>query len=183
MIMSIIIEKVRNYNHNNINYMKKLISVLSAMLICNICFAQEVVTIKAGTVIPMQAVRTVKAADVEVGQAVDFLVSEDIVVKGVTVIPKGTPVKGTVSEAKKSTIAGTKGRLVVNISRMNLPNGDPIFFSNTVVNISGNNRTPLAVVTALFVWPCIFIPGTKAVMPEGYEVMGMVASNVNVTVE
>ena len=66
---------------------------------------------------------------------------------------------------------------------MNLPNGDPIFFSNTVVNISGNNRTPLAVVTALFVWPCIFIPGTKAVMPEGYEVMGMVASNVDVTVE
>ena len=170
--MSIIIEKVKNYNHNNINYMKKLISVLSAMLICNICFAQEVVTIKAGTVIPMQAVRTVKAADVE-----------DIVVKGVTVIPKGTPVKGTVSEAKKSTIAGTKGRLIVNISRMNLPNGDPIFFSNTVVNISGNNRTPLAVVTALFVWPCIFIPGTKAVMPEGYEVMGMVASNVDVTVE
>ena len=39
------------------------------------------------------------------------------------------------------------------------------------------NRTPLAVVLGCLVWPCIFIPGTKAQMPQGYEVEAMVASN------
>lgn len=151
------------------------------MAIC--CFAQKEVTIKAGTIIPLQAVKAVQAADVEVGQAVDFMVSQDIMIQDVCVIPRGTLVKGTVSEAKKSTVAGTKGRLVVNITRLNLPNGEPVFFSNTMVSISGKNRTPLAVVTALFVWPCIFIPGTKAVMPEGYEVLATVASNVDVAVK
>lgn len=42
---------------------------------------------------------------------------------------------------------------------------------------------PLAVVTGLLFWPCIFIPGTKAVMPAGYEVQGTVASTVSVTAE
>lgn len=143
-------------------------------------FAQKEITLKAGTIIPLKAAKSVKAADVEIGQAVDFLVAQNIMVENVCVIPSGKLVKGTVSEAKKSTIAGTKGRLKIDISRMNLPNGDPVFFSNTMVYISGNNRTPLAVVTALFVWPCIFIPGTKAVMPEGYEVLATVASNVSV---
>ena len=161
---------------------KLLISLFLCTMVTNV-FAQKEITLKAGTIIPMKAAKAVKAADVEIGQAVDFLVAQNIMVENVCVIPSGTLVKGTVSEAKKSTIAGTKGRLKIDISRLNLPNGDPVFFSNTLVNISGNNRTPLAVVTALFVWPCIFIPGTKAVMPEGYEVLATVASNVSIAVK
>ena len=84
---------------------------------------------------------------------------------------------------RKSSLAGTKGRLGINISGLTLADGEQIFFSNTDVRISGKNRTPLAVVTGLLFWPCIFIPGTKAVMPAGYEVQGTVASTVSVTAE
>ena len=146
-------------------------------------FAQKQVTIKAGTIIPLQSVNQVKAAGVEEGQMVDFQVVQDVKVDDVCVIPRGTLVKGKVSEARKSSLAGTKGRLVININSLNLPNGEPIFFSNTDVRIYGKNRTPLAVVTGLFVWPCIFIPGTKAVMPAGYEVQATVALNTTVTVK
>ena len=144
--------------------------------------AQKSVTVKSGTIVPLQAVKQVKAADVNEGETVDFRVIADIVVDNSIAIPKGTIAKGVVGEARKSSLAGTKGRLVINISNLVLPSGEHIYFSNTAARIYGKNRTPLAVVTALFVWPCIFIPGTKAVMPEGYEIQAVVAANTEVKI-
>ena len=99
------------------------------------------------------------------------------------VIEKGSIVKGVVNEACKSTIAGTKGRLVININQITLASGEHVYCSNSAARIYGKNRTPLAVITGLFVWPCIFIPGTKAVMPEGYEVHAYVAANTEISVK
>ena len=144
-------------------------------------FAQQKVTIKAGTIVPLQSVNLVKAADVDEGQTVDFVVSNDIKVGNTVAITKGTLVKGSVTEAKKSSLAGTKGRLKISINNLILPSGDQIYFSNSTVSISGKNRTPLAVVTACFVWPCIFIPGTKAVMRAGYECQATVGSTTEIT--
>ncbi|MBR1732218.1 MAG: hypothetical protein IJ729_00520 [Alloprevotella sp.] len=162
--------------------MKKVLFSVVMGLLAVASYAQKQVTIKAGTIVPLQAVNQVKAADVTEGQTVDFSVEQDVMVDGVCAIPRGTLVKGVVSEARKSSLAGTKGRLTITIDRMNLDGGESVFFSNTAVRVTGKNRTPLAVVTGLFVWPCIFIPGTKAVMPAGYEVQAMVASNAAVTV-
>ncbi len=159
--------------------MRKLF-FLSCVLLGVINLNAQKVTLKAGTIVPLRATQQVKAADVEEGQTVDFAVMQDVNVDGKCVIPQGTLVKGRVSEARKSTIAGTKGRLVITIDRMNLSDGEPIFFSNTAVRINGQNRTPLAVGLGIFVWPCIFIPGTKAVMPAGYEVQAIIAANKDI---
>lgn len=163
--------------------MKKIISLLMCMAMAtSFAVAQKSVTVKSGTIVPLQAVKQVKAADVNEGETVDFRVITDIVVDNSIAIPKGTIAKGVVGEARKSSLAGTKGRLVINISNLVLPSGEHIYFSNTAARIYGKNRTPLAVVTALFVWPCIFIPGTKAVMPEGYEIQAVVAANTEVKI-
>ncbi|MBP8622625.1 hypothetical protein [Bacteroides sp.] len=163
--------------------MKKVV-LISAMAMFSVgsMFAQQKVTIKAGTIVPMHSVNSVKAADVDEGQTVDFVVTNDVKVGDVVTISKGTLVKGTVNEAEKSSLAGTKGRLKISITNLILPSGDQIYFSNSNVNISGKNRTPLAVVTALFVWPCIFIPGTKAQMPAGYELQATIGSTIEVTI-
>ena len=146
----------------------------------NVVRNNKSVTIKAGTIVPLQAVRRIKAADVDKGDIVYFRVVSDILVHNNIVISRGTMVQGTVYEAKKSKWVGTKGRLVINLNNLMLPSGESVYFSNAPIRIYGKNRTPLAVVTSLFVWPCIFIPGTKAVMPEGFEVQAVVATNVDV---
>jgi len=161
------------------NYLLTLVLALFT----NIAFAQQKVTIKAGSIVPLQSSTYVRAADVSEGQTVDFNVIQDVNVDGICVIPRGTLVKGIVSEARRSTIAGTKGRLVIAINKLILPNGEPLYFSNSDVRIYGRNRTPLAVVLACFCWPCIFIPGSKAAMPAGYEVLAMVAANTTIVVE
>lgn len=160
--------------------MRKIFCLLVAMFSLT-SFAQKEITIKAGTIIPIQSINQVKAADVSEGQTVDFQVMQDITIDGLVVISRGTLVKGKVSEARKSSLAGTKGKLLIIIDRMNLSNGEPLFFSNTEARIYGKNRTPLAVVLGCLVWPCIFIPGSKAVMPAGYEVHATVAANTTIT--
>lgn len=164
--------------------MKRPILFLMCIAIAtSFAFAQKSITIKAGTIVPLQAVKQIKAADVNEGEIVDFQVTHDIIIDNYIAIPRGTIAKGIVNEAKKSSIAGTKGRLVININNLILPSGEQIFFSNTTVRIYGKNRTPLAVVSAIIVWPCIFIPGTKAVMPQGYEVLASVAANTEIKIE
>lgn len=162
--------------------MKKIFQIIAASLFCTqLASAQQETILKAGTIIPLQSINLVKAANVNEGEMVDFRVSQDININGKCIIPRGYLVKGKVMEAKKSSLAGTKGRLVININSMNLPSGEPVFFSNTDVHINGKNRTPLAVVTGLFLMPCLLIPGTRAVMPAGYEVQATVASNTVVS--
>ena len=163
--------------------MKRIGLSLALIMLSIVCFAQKEVTIKAGTKVLLKSSYSVKAADVTEGQKVDFMVSQDLMVDDVCVIPRGTNVKGLVVEAKKSTIAGTKGRLLIRINDMIIPSGDYIALTDSEVRIYGKNRTPLAVVLGCLAWPCIFIPGTKAEMPEGYQVIATISANYKVKVD
>lgn len=163
--------------------MKRIALSLALIMLSIVCFAQKEVTIKAGTKVLLNSSYSVKAADVTEGQKVDFMVSQDLMVDDVCVIPRGTNVKGLVVEAKKSTIAGTKGRLLIRINDMIIPSGDYIALTDSEVRIYGKNRTPLAVVLGCLAWPCIFIPGTKAEMPEGYQVIATISANYKVKVD
>ena len=156
--------------------------VLSIMAI-GTTMAQEV-TVKAGTIVPLQAVNAVKAADVDEGQKVSFRVSRDINVDGVTAIPYGTLVSGKVYEAKKSSWWGTRGRLGIKVDEIQLPSGELVPIQNGDIYIKGKNRTALSVVLFCFVtWPACFICGSKAEMPNGYEIQANVAANTVINVK
>ncbi|MBQ6965642.1 MAG: hypothetical protein IJP82_08150 [Bacteroidaceae bacterium] len=74
-------------------------------------------------------------------------------------------------------------KLVINIANLILPNGDPLYFSNTDVRVYGKNRTPVSVMVGLFTLFGFLIPGSKAVMPAGYEVQANVAANTTVSAQ
>ena len=170
-------------NNYNLYFMKKIALSLALAMLSIVSYAQKEVSIKAGTKVLLKSSYSVKAADVTEGQKVDFMVSQDLMVDDVCVIPRGTNVKGLVVEAKKSSIAGTKGRLVIRINDMIIPSGDYLSLTDSEVRIYGKNRTPLAVVLGCIAWPCIFIPGTKAEMPAGYEVIATISANYKVKVD
>ena len=142
---------------------------------------ENLIYLKAGTEIPIQIVSPVKAADVKVGQSIPFKVSKDISVDGVTIIPYGTPVKGIVYKADKSSWWGTKGKLGIQINNITLPNGGQIPLQNGNVYVTGTNRTTLSVLLFLFITiPACAICGTKAAIPVGYEVLASVAENITI---
>ncbi|MCR5153150.1 MAG: hypothetical protein K6A98_08395 [Prevotella sp.] len=163
--------------------MKKLFMCVVLCFMTVATFAQKEVTVKAGTLVPLQIVNSTKAADVSVGQKVAFRVSRDINVDGMTAIPYGTTVNGTVYEAKKSSWWGTKGRLGIKISEMYGPNGEMIPLTNGDVYVTGKNRTTLSVLLFCFVTiPACFICGSKAEIPNGYEIQANVAANTLVKI-
>ena len=137
--------------------------------------------VKAGTVVELQAVKTVYARDVEIGDNVKFNVVAGVKSDGKVLIPAGTVADGIVAEAKKSSLAGTKGRLSIDLKSLTLADGTKVALDGTV-RVVGKNRTPLAVITGLFIWPCIFIPGTKAVLTEGHNATATVVANTEITV-
>lgn len=149
----------------------------------NYSFAQKKeVTIKGGSIVPLEAINNVRASKVYEGQTIDFRVSRDIVVDGIVAIPIGTIAKGTVYEAKRSSWFGTKGRLGIKVRYLTLPSGENINFASTDVYITGKNRTPLSVV--VFFFTCLPFPcGSKAEMKAGYEFDATVASNTTITIE
>ena len=138
--------------------------------------------IKAGTIVPLEALKTIRAVEVHEGETVDFKVSRDVTVDGKTVIPAGTVAKGTVYEAKRSTAFGTRGRLGIKLRYLTLPSGEQVSFTSSEVYIKGVNRTPLSVI--IFCFTCLPFPcGGKAQMKAGYEVDATVASNTTVVVK
>ena len=144
----------------------------------------QTVELKSGTEIPIQIVSPVKAADVVIGQTIPFKVSRDISVDGKTIIPYGTPVKGIVYEAKKSSWWGTKGRLGIRIDNIALPNGGVIPLTNGNVYVTGTNRTTLSVLLFFFVTiPACAICGSKAQIPVGYETMTSVANDIKLNMD
>lgn len=166
--------------------MKKLNFFLSLFLCVMTLhtYAQKEVTVKAGTLIPFQSVNTVRAADVDEGQKLNFRVARDIVVNGVTAIPYGTMVNAKVLKAKKSSWWGTRGRLSATITEIVMPDGTVIPIQNGTFEIKGTNRTALSVILFCFVTiPACFITGSKAEMPAGYEIVANVANNVTMTVD
>ncbi len=163
--------------------MKKLFVCCVLCLMSVASFAQTEVTVKAGTLVPLQVVNYTKAADVNVGQKVLFRVARDISIDGVTAIPYGTTVNGTVYEAKKSSWWGTKGRLGIKVTEMYAPNGEMIPLQNGDLYVTGKNRTALSVLLFCFVtMPACFICGSKAEVPAGYEIQANVAANTVIKV-
>lgn len=165
------------------NNMKKFFMCLALCVMSLAAFAQKEVTVKAGTFVPLQVINPTKAADVKKGQKVAFRVGRDIMVDGVTAIPYGTLVNGTVYKATRSSWWGTKGHLGIRIDELVTPNNEVVPLANGDVYVTGTNRTVLSVVLfALFVWPACFICGSKAELPAGYEIQANVAANTQVKV-
>lgn len=139
------------------------------------------VTLKAGTIIPIQLVKNTRASQVHVGDQIAFRVAQEIIVDGVVVIPFGTPVMGTVYEAKKSKWWGTKGRLGIRIDGIVSPDGIQIPITDGNFYVTGKNRTALTVVLFLFcAWPCCFICGTKAEAQAGQQIIARTTMDVQI---
>ena len=71
------------------------------------------ITLPRGTIVPLFPLETVSSATAQVGQAIRFAVSADVVVNGTVVIPKDTPVSGVVTHARKAVPGRRDGRIEV----------------------------------------------------------------------
>ena len=135
--------------------------------ICTMAFGQRPV-IKAGALISVKNEKEVRAKNVNVGDMIAFDITDNVRVGDSVVISKGAKAYAKVLVAKKSGIAGTKGKLKIEWVYCVADNGTKIPLEGEI-DFSRKNHTSGAVVAgAVVAAPLIFLTGQHAAIPEGY---------------
>jgi hypothetical protein len=112
------------------------------------------------TPIRMKIGKTISSADAQVGDEVSFEVSEDVVVDGLLVVPKGANAIGVVNEAEPKKALGRGGKLSVLVRSVRMANNDQV-----VVRSGGEGKGSSS--TAGVVIPVMH--GKDITFPKGME--------------
>lgn len=102
--------------------MKKIILLLLTLTSLS-CFSQEKIEIPQGTLIKAALINDLKGGKVEVGDKIDFELSEPLIINDRVVLHKGLKIAGLVTEARASGVLGRKGKLGFTINYLYLENG------------------------------------------------------------
>src|ERR1700733_571301 len=72
-------------------------------------------TLLDGTAVKLRLAETISSSNAKVGQQVPFEVTEDVVVQGVPVLPKGAQAIASVTDANPKKSMGRGGKLNINV--------------------------------------------------------------------
>jgi len=142
-------------------------------------------TLMDGTAVKLRLSDTISSADAKTGQQVPFEVIEDVVVQGVTVIPKGTQALATVTDAEPKKRMGRGGKLDVNVDSTRLVDGSKVQLSAVKDNKGGGHvgaMTGAIVATSIVFFPAaplfLLMHGKDITIPKGTEVTAFVQGDM-----
>lgn len=126
------------------------------------------------------------SASATTGQTISFEVSEDVVVDGMLVIPRGSLAWGTVTDAQAKRRLGRAGHLDVNIDKVRLADGERVLLSATSHAKGGSHTGAMTagiVATSLVVWPAapffLFMHGKDVTIPKGTKIEAFTNGDAN----
>lgn len=142
-------------------------------------------TLLDGTAVKLRLTETISSATAKVGQQIPFEVTEDVVVQGVTVLPKGAQAVASVTDASKKKSMGRGGKLNVNVDFARLADGEKVQLRAVQDNKGGGHvgaMTGAMVATAIVFFPAaplfLFIHGKDITIPKGTEVTAFVEGDM-----
>jgi hypothetical protein len=142
-------------------------------------------TLLDGTAVKLRLAETISSSNAKVGQQVPFEVTEDIVVQGVTVLPKGAQAIATVTDANAKKSMGRGGKLNVNVDSARLADGEKVQLRAVQENKGGGHvgaMTGAMVATSIVFFPAaplfLFIHGKDITIPKGTEVTAFVEGDM-----
>ena len=109
--------------------------------------------------------RELSSETAKVGEEVNFEVAEAVVVHGRTVIDKGAPAAGAVTEAEPKGRMGKAGKLNVSVSSVQLANGEKLALRSFGINTSNETKSGLALPK---------LHGKETTFPQGAEMTAYV---------
>lgn len=126
-------------------------------------------TIKKGSLISVESKKEIRAKNVNVGDLIELTVAEDFKIGDSIVISTGNKAVAKVLVAKKSGIAGTKGKLKIEWVYCESNSGVKIPLEGEVDFSRKNHTTGAIAAAAIVAAPLIFLTGQHAAIPEGYR--------------
>ncbi len=134
-----------------------------------------------GTAVKLRLSETISSESAHTGQQVPFEVVEDVVVQGVTVLPKGAAALATVTDAEPKKRMGRGGKLDVNVDSARLADGEKVQLRAVKNNKGGGHigaMTGAMVATSIVFFPAaplfLFMHGKDITIPKGTEITAFV---------
>jgi hypothetical protein len=160
--------------------MKRLTSsfVLICLTMCSSLFglsdpkltSAPPVVIPDGTEISAVTTETISSKTAHEDDPITFKVDEDVVINGYTVIAKGTLIKGTVTNAKKSGFFGRGGQLNVRLESTTTVDNQKLKVRASKGR-EGDNKTGTTVALVVLFGPLGFLKkGKNAEIKEGSKI-------------
>jgi hypothetical protein len=132
------------------------------------------VPVSDGLEFEVELARTVSGQDMKLGDIVDFIVTQPVVVNGVTIIEKGAPARGHITTAKKAGRWGKAGKLEWAMKDVLTVDGTRVpvrFTKRTIGDSKGGTVAVAAVATTVLLGPLGLLWGLKkgkpAIIPAG----------------
>jgi len=145
-------------------------------------------TLLDGTTVKLRLAENLSSESAKTGEQVPFEVTEDVVVDGVTVIPKGAQALATVTEAQPKRRMGRGGKLDVNVDSVRLADGEKAQLRAVKDNKGGGHigaMTGAMVATSIVFFPAaplfLFMHGKSVEIPKGTEVTAFVQGDMHLT--
>ncbi len=142
-------------------------------------------TLLDGTAVKLRLSETISSSSTRTGQQIPFEVVEDVVVQGITVLPKGAQAIASVTDASKKKSMGRGGKLDVNVDSARLADGEKVQLRAVQENKGGGHTgamTGAMVATAIVFFPAaplfLFIHGKDITIPKGTEVTAFVEGDM-----
>lgn len=140
------------------------------------------VQVPEGTVVGIHPVAELVTGQVHEGDAVDFVVSQDVLVGGKRVLAAGATAKGTVLVARESGEANKGGLLVLGVDRVATVDGKAIPLRLSSASKGDSNRILSFGVSRVVPLAGLAIRGRQAVVPVDQEFLVGVARDCLVVV-
>jgi hypothetical protein len=147
-------------------------------------------TLEDGTPVRLRISHNLSSADATTNETVDFEVLEEVKVGDQIVIPKGSIVWGTVTDAEAKRRMGRAGKLNVTIDAVRLADGEKIAMRG-IKDVKGGGHvgamTTGIVLTSLVVWPAaplfLLMHGKDVTIPKGTEITAYTNGNMTLDSE
>ena len=143
--------------------------------------AAPTVAVPEGTEFYVITTEALSSKNASEGQRVAMKVDENVLVNGVLVIAKGTPVRAEVNEAKSSGMFGKAGKLTLRIESTTAVDGQKVPLTGSP-KAAGKSRAGTMVAVTLLVSPAgVFLKGKNATYPAGTRMTVYTDESVRVT--
>ena len=122
------------------------------------------------TPVHLKLSRTLSSATAHVGEEVTFEVAQDVIVGGLTVIAKGAPGVGAVTEAEPKKRMGKAGKLNVDVNSVVLANNEKITLRSFGAEQSGDEKSGVSMP---------LLRGKDVTLPKDTEITAYVDADVH----
>lgn len=149
-------------------YLLLMMLLLSGISAQELNAAPAPLIIPDGTRVDLRLAESVSSAHAHVGDVLNFAVVKDVSVGGFTVIPAGTPARGSVTGVKGRRLLGMGGQVNLKLDSLELSNGDRVRLRARMV-VKGHSRTKL-MAAAMIATSLIFLPATPVfLLTRGHD--------------